>query len=73
MSMEATGEANPGKKAKEVGRRCSLVGADGPCLALLSSLLYMLGHLLAASLGSFSDEAALRMANNSDYPTAHRL
>ena len=48
-----TGEANLGKEAKEEGRRCSHVCADGSGLAFLSSLLYMLGPLLVTSLGSF--------------------
>ena len=68
------GEANPGKEAKEVGRRCSHVCADGPGLAFLSSLLYMLGPLLYSPLWApFSDDAALRTAINNECPTGHRL
>ena len=70
------GEANPGKEAKEVGRRCSHVCADGPVLAFLSSLLYILNslHLLYSPLWApFSDDAALRTAINNECPTGHRL
>lgn len=58
---------------QKVGRRCSLVDAGGPGLALLLSVLYMLEPLLLASLGSFSDKAASRRAINSECPTGHHL